>query len=91
MDSAPKQVLLIEDNPDFVNLVKVFLKDEKDTKLTHLDSLGSALLHLEKRHVDVILLDLTLPDSDGLDGVNKIRRKWPDIPIVREPVRDRSR
>ncbi|MGD9223213.1 MAG: response regulator, partial [Desulfobacteraceae bacterium] len=69
------QTLLIEDNPGDVRLIQEMLS-ETDTgacRITAFDRLGTALPALEQGGYDVILLDLTLPDSMGLETLSRLR------------------
>lgn len=86
------KVLLIEDNLAEARLFKEILQDawvEKFT-LVHFQRLGTAIAELERlaatngnqAHFDVALLDLTLPDSDGLDSLDALIRQTPSLPIV---------
>ncbi len=84
MDTTLTQVLLIEDNPADALLLSEAL--EQDTRsafeITNADHLKTALQLLTKKHFDVILLDLSLPDSQGLDTFIKFRKESPNIPVV---------
>jgi len=78
-------VLLVEDSADYASLVVRWLSGESNetefvTNWT--DSLAAALARLEQGAVDLILLDLVLPDSDGLDTFASIRAKASDLPII---------
>ncbi|MBT9317366.1 GGDEF domain-containing response regulator [Leptothoe spongobia] len=77
-------ILLIEDNPGDVFLINTFLeKAEKGQfNVTHVDSLGSAVTCLQQTHFDIALLDLSLPDSHGLDTLLRLQAKAPNLPTV---------
>ncbi len=77
-------ILLVEDNPGDVFLINNFLDkaDGGQFKVTHVDSLGSALVCLEKTHFDLALLDLSLPDSQGMDTFLSFQKSIPDLPTV---------
>ncbi len=66
---ASFRVLIIEDNPAFVRLTSELLKEHKQNifELISADSLAAALDILNKQDIQVILLDLGLPDS-AVDG-----------------------
>ena len=66
------KVLFIEDNPIHVGLVKTLLGESRAPvfQLQHAGSLQDGLKLLEAVPVDIILLDLTLPDSEDLDTFN---------------------
>jgi two-component sensor histidine kinase/CheY-like chemotaxis protein len=77
-------VLLIEDNPGDVNLIKKMLGEETDTfcKIDYVNRLDAGLKRLAESDIDVVLLDLGLPDSQGLDTFIKVHKEKTDVPIV---------
>ncbi len=81
---ATLQLLLVEDSPADARLLHEMLSEmgEKRFLITHADSIGSAIQNLCENPFDLILLDLTLPDSDGLDTVERMRAAAPLMPIV---------
>ena len=78
------RVLLIEDNPTDVALVRALVEQMKDIHIdiAHADRLYSAVEILEQRKIDLILADLGLPDSQGIETFIKIITVSPNIPIV---------
>ncbi|MEI7989198.1 MAG: diguanylate cyclase [Chloroflexota bacterium] len=78
------KVLMIEDDIDFAELTRLFLKQEDilPIQLTVAPTLKVAIQALRSDIFDAVLLDLTLPDSTGLDTFNQIRLNEPNIPIV---------
>ena len=78
------RVLLIEDSAADARLLQEFLKETlHDTfQLTHVERLGKAQQQLASDDYDVILLDLTLPDSHGLSSLNTLLTQTPSVPIV---------
>ena len=85
MDGNSIKVLLVEDNPGDVRLVKEMLQQpDTSTKfnLQHVGSLNKAVGNLSGKDFDVVLLDLSLPDGSGLDTVVQTHCASPAIPIV---------
>jgi two-component system, cell cycle sensor histidine kinase and response regulator CckA len=80
----PIKILLIEDNPGDVLLLQETLSEITfvELELVHVDRLANALQRLQSEDFDVILLDLVLPDSDGLDTFIQIQEQTPATPIV---------
>lgn len=78
------KVLLIEDNPGDVRLLQEYLRDVTTTRfnMQQVEDLALALKCLAEDSFDVILLDLSLPDSQGLETFVKIHSQTPTIPIV---------
>jgi len=83
MEDKKIKVLLIEDNPDDAELIRRKL-DRSDTSfsITSVTNLQDGLDHLAQNKPDLILADLGLPDSHGLDTVTKILLNSPHIPLV---------
>jgi signal transduction histidine kinase len=83
---AEKQikVLLVEDNPGDVRLIQEMLSESRDFSfdLECADRLSPGLERLDASGIDVILLDLGLPDSLGLDTFTRVRDQAPQVPIV---------
>lgn len=77
-------ILLVEDNfPDYFILKKQFEKLQNiSINLTHVTTCREAIVYLQKNLFDVILLDLSLPDSHNLDTVKTIYHHSQDIPIL---------
>ena len=84
MRDNPIRILLIEDNPGDARLIKEMLIDAKRTPLIleWRDRLSLGLQKLAEDGADVVLLDLGLPDSQGLDTYAKTQSKFPVVPIV---------
>ena len=81
MNNGSIEILLIEDNPGDARLIKEFLRETgKAFELDWVDSLSKGLKRLDGK--DAILLDLTLPDSSGLDTFKKIHSVAPALPII---------
>ncbi len=77
------RALIIEDNPADAALVRQMLAESNaGISLEWADSLAKGLERLEKKNLDILLLDLSLPDSRGLDTFSRVREKAPTLPIV---------
>ncbi|HDQ25452.1 MAG TPA: response regulator, partial [bacterium] len=78
------KVLLIEDNPGDVRLIWEILSEVRHSPfyLSVADTLLGGLKEIEKTGPDVILLDLSLPDSNGIYTLNRVRDKAPEVPVV---------
>lgn len=78
------KTLLVEDNEGDAFLLKKQLTYSKETHfdLTHVDRLSIAVKLLQRELFDVILLDLSLPDSNGLETFLSLKTIAPHLPIV---------
>ncbi|MDJ0620549.1 MAG: ATP-binding protein [Calothrix sp. MO_192.B10] len=84
MAANPVKILLIEDNLAEARLLQEFLKQAKSHEFTvvHVQRLAAGLHKLGTEYYDVILLDLTLPDSQGLASLPPLMSQASTIPIV---------
>jgi diguanylate cyclase (GGDEF)-like protein len=78
------RVLVVEDNPGDARLLDEMLNDQgaRAISVAHADRLGDAERYLAQSHVDAILLDLGLPDAQGLEAVRRARAAAPHVPLV---------
>ena len=83
VDSRPIRVLLVEDNAGDARLIVEMLRDaSRPFAVDRVDSLERALHHLSQDSPDVLILDLGLPDSSGLETFERTRLSSTDKPIV---------
>lgn len=78
------QVLLIEDDGSEARFLQEILKGSAHScfQLHHAKRLGEAIAQLQGTRFDVALLDLTLPDSAGLDSLDVLLHQAPNLPVV---------
>jgi PAS domain S-box-containing protein len=76
--------LLVEDNPGDARLLRETLADAGMTivSVVHVTRLREAHARLAREHFDVVLLDLSLPDADGLETIVRTHEYAPCVPIV---------
>ena len=84
MNNKPVRILLIEDNPGDTRLIQEMLKEVKNKNfdLKWVDRLSKGLEYLSKGGVDIVLLDLSLPDSQGLETFTSLYAQEPRVPII---------
>ena len=84
MTEKPITVLLIEDDHAYATLLRKLMSSEREPsfELDCVDRLQAGLNRLSRGAPDVILLDLSLPDSRGLETFTQIYTQAPEIPIV---------
>lgn len=76
-------VLVVEDNPGDAKLAELALQRAGVERILHADRLAAAVELLEARTVDVVLLDLGLPDvRAATEGVQQLVARFPDTPVV---------
>ena len=78
------RVLLVEDNPGDARLLREALADVNPAhfELTHATTLSEGMERLAADRIDVVLLDLSLPDANGLDTFVRLHARAPNVPIV---------
>lgn len=77
------KVLLIEDSPGQAAVIVGFLEAGlPQARINHVETLAAGLRSVTERDFDLVLLDLGLPDGEGLEVVSAMSQTAPDIPIV---------
>lgn len=77
-------ILVVEDSSSDANLLyQIFLRAGKsDWSLTITERLSEGIAMAKSQHFDIALLDLSLPDSDGLETVETFIKTIPDVPVI---------
>lgn len=83
-EERPYRVLAVEDDPSLAFVLKETLEytDKAQIDATMAGSLGEALKTLAKGDFEMVLLDLTLPDSDGVDTLKRMLEEAAGLPVV---------
>lgn len=89
MMSKNETILIIEDDAQIRNFIAYTLKQEGFTYQTARTA-QEAMSILVSQNVDLMLLDLGLPDFDGMEVIEKVR-SWSEIPIVIVSARDQDK
>lgn len=85
MDDGRPTILLVEDNPGDARLIEemlVGLDTDTEFRLWQASRLASGIDVLARRNVEVVLLDLSLPDSVGMDTLHAVQATAPHVPII---------
>ena len=82
MSNDVTSVLLVEDSAADAYLLRKFLATVKHIELTQVECLNEAIDCLQKNNFDAVLLDLSLPDSRGLNTVKRIHGARPKVAIL---------
>jgi diguanylate cyclase (GGDEF)-like protein/PAS domain S-box-containing protein len=78
---AIKILLMVEDNPGDAGLLREMLNEER-TEVVHVERMSEAEKYLAEHAVGIILLDLGLPDAQGLGAVRRAHAAAPHVPLV---------
>jgi DNA-binding NarL/FixJ family response regulator len=82
-DSRRIRVMLVEDHPDFRRLMEGLLGGQTDIKVVaQAGSLAEARKHAAVVRFDVAVLDLSLPDGNGVNLIADLRRENPDMAVL---------
>jgi len=91
-DGTPIRVLTVDDEPSLIELLSMAMRYEGWEVFTAQDG-SSAVRVAREVKPDALVLDMMLPDFDGLEVMRRIRAEQPDVPVVfltaKDGVRDR--
>ena len=84
MTEGAVNILLVEDSASDAYLLEESLSQQEigGFRITHAESWAQAVTHLRQQPFDVLLLDLSLPDSTGNETFVRAREAAPNLPIV---------
>ena len=84
IDDKTIKVLHVEDEIDQVILMREFTKEIKNVhyEMTHVQQLDEALLELDNERYDIVMLNLSLPDKQGLEIITIVCDRAPEVPVV---------
>ena len=84
MSNKQMKILLIEDNPGDVRLIKEMLNEIRDFsfELECFQQLSDGLTRLAKPGIDIVIIDLFLPDGEGLGTLQHVITQSQDLPII---------
>lgn len=81
--SRSLRILSVEDADfDFKMISELLKKDAGDYRVEHAKTIQAAFEYLERRNVDLLLLDYQLPDGTGLDFLNRMNLSGMELPVV---------
>jgi two-component system cell cycle response regulator len=78
------KILLLEDNPGDVRMIREMLLDIEGVgfETENIEKLSEGLQRLSEVQFDALLLDLSLPDSDGMETLLKVISQFPELPVI---------
>ena len=83
LTEVPVRILLVEDNPGDARLFQELLADAKTPfSIDHVRKLSEAIQRLEQGGIDVVMSDLSLPDSQGLETFERLHAAAPQVPVI---------
>lgn len=83
MTTTPKKILLVEDHPIFrLGLAALINQEEGFNAFGNATDVDQAIEEIEKHNPDLIVADITLQHSDGMDLVEYVNRNHSDIPVL---------
>ncbi|MGD8266562.1 MAG: sigma-54 dependent transcriptional regulator [Desulfobacterales bacterium] len=76
-----ESILVVDDEKNYTAVLSVVLQEEGYETLTA-NSAAEALATLKIEDVDLVITDMKMPGIDGLELLGRVKRQWPDIPVI---------
>ena len=74
-------VLIVDDEKDFLDLISERLR-AREMKVSTTTSAKDALSMIDQESFDAVVLDLQMPEMDGLEALKRIKEKNPDVQVI---------
>jgi len=85
----PIRVLIVDDHQLMIEGLKSLLEGEEDIAfVAGANSMAETLAFLEKNVIDVILMDINMPDGSGIEATEKVRALYPSVKIIALTMHD---
>ena len=81
LDEKTGNVLIVDDDPAVAKVLSAQLS-QAGIGCLHVPSAEAALSLLRERPVDVVITDLRMPGASGIELLDEIVKRWPEIPVV---------
>lgn len=75
------KILILDDEPDMVENLRCILRDSGHDPITETDS-RKALDWVERQQPDLVIVDLVMPDLDGMTVLEQIKARYPQLPVI---------
>ena len=89
MSKHDETILIVEDDSQIRNFI-AYVLDQEGFNYVTASTASNALSNLVSEKIDLMLLDLGLPDYDGIEVINKVRQ-WSELPIIVVSARDQDK
>jgi DNA-binding NarL/FixJ family response regulator len=77
------KIAIIEDNAQYRTAISIILQLDEGVRLVHkLEDATEMMERLEEELPDVVLMDIDLPFMSGIEGVWRLKKRWPDIKVI---------
>jgi DNA-binding NarL/FixJ family response regulator len=77
------RLAIIEDNVDYRNTLSKILKRNKEISIIHeMDSCAEMIPYFQADLPDVVIMDIDLPNINGIEGVWQLKQQWPDMKVL---------
>lgn len=77
-----KNIVIVDDEIQILSMLEMFLKRNSEFSVRSFENPVNGLNHILSNRVDLVLLDIMMPQMDGLEVLNKIKSQKPNIKVI---------
>lgn len=75
------RILVIDDNAEFRQILRIHL-EANGHEVAMAEDGETGLAQLERQIFDLVLTDILMPRSDGIEILRHVKKRWPDLPVI---------
>ena len=81
-------IIIVDDEQDILNVLEKFLSRTPDFNIKTFNNPSNALSHIKSNHCDLILMDIMMPNIDGIECLKRLHNEKPELKVIMMTAHD---